>query len=720
MSSSLECCQAQTGIEAAVDSKVLSDAIRAVYEPDPPDAQNLNGTSDKLQLILTRLSRTSAVTHRLLVEMHSSSELRSTPLSDRQIQLLVLCSSLGGLHVRLWRFRWLHDASADWTNSPGDLEVIMENLGSMVGFFDNSQIFSDSNPLLQSNRNDLICTVSNLYTLPVGSAIDKLSNLLFNQIKGPQNGVDICSLVLEVLQHAACFDPRIFERLISFFISSCSADPSDLKPTFCKLNQLSYVLQFVAKSLLESNQDDRKLITCLMKNLNEQRRFFCSLPFVYSVSFLESLERIGFAFRIATCLSELQQQKELFLAYKETLSENSSTSPSAIILLCFIATGICGETVLLENIADLLSEFMKYATAVLCSDSEDPDCSVDALLSTFIAQGYASVLNKCPEPLPQDVVLTFSEHMEQSQRSKELTLPIEFTQIWSTWCLRSLISHPGQSRFPLVGRILDVLFSTFESQGTRQTKISEPQQLSMAFLEKQFKNFCSPAPQVGDITSDLCHWQSTSLFEQKCCVLILDPLAARLRRFRDSSEANSVTKDAFLLAYLNLSSQLPADLLTNQLNEVIQNCLDAVTQSSSPSVQSAGLQLFYLLFNRMRSEKNGLFSQISPAYADDLFDALPHLARASLPSLLPEADGDVGRREDNRSKTVSLETIQAAAQVRLCIARCLGCLINLPADIINRHRDTEVFPLLANLVDDPNRCVRLEAARAQNSWYLRG
>lgn len=58
-------------------------------------------------------------------------------------------------------------------------------------------------------------------------------------------------------------------------------------------------------------------------------------------------------------------------------------------------------------------------------------------------------------------------------------------------------------------------------------------------------------------------------------------------------------------------------------------------------------------------------------------------------------------------------------QIRMSVARCAQGLIGLPAEVIVRHRDTAMLPLLLRLLDDPSQRVRLEAARAQNLWLLR-
>ncbi|VDQ15483.1 unnamed protein product [Trichobilharzia regenti] len=54
----------------------------------------------------------------------------------------------------------------------------------------------------------------------------------------------------------------------------------------------------------------------------------------------------------------------------------------------------------------------------------------------------------------------------------------------------------------------------------------------------------------------------------------------------------------------------------------------------------------------------------------------------------------------------------------MTIARCLNNLIRLPEQVVNRHRDITVLPVLDQLVDDPNRFVRIEAVRARNLWLI--
>ncbi|KAF5404605.1 hypothetical protein PHET_01878 [Paragonimus heterotremus] len=343
-------------------------------------------------------------------------------------------------------------------------------------------------------------------------------------------------------------------------------------------------------------------------------------------------------------------------------------------------------------------------------------------LRKLIVQAYASVLNKCPEPLDTAVSVCISNSLS---RLLTQALPTEhfpkFVASWLTTCLHSLIAHPGPSRLTLINQHLSsVLIRPIEmcaSQSQQFETVATPILTTVVIcLLDCLPELCNPIL-PGQPASEFCHWQTTSVYKQKVYQLVASPLATQvdvLHRLISITEVNRKSvedlRDAYLIAFLRLCILLPTELLTTNLKDLVRHSMLAVTSSSDFVAQSAGLRLFCALTDSLSADM--LTNRLSIADADDLFVALPRLEQTARPvEIKHPADGCLSEATQSSAMTTAL--------VRLSIARCLTSMVHLPAEVTGRHRNREVLPILQRLIDDPNRAVRLEAVRAQNAWLLR-
>ncbi|CAH8840635.1 unnamed protein product [Trichobilharzia szidati] len=235
-------------------------------------------------------------------------------------------------------------------------------------------------------------------------------------------------------------------------------------------------------------------------------------------------------------------------------------------------------------------------------------------------------------------------------------------------------------------------------------------------LSAEFQCVCSCLDQADEIllkslnstssSSSLCtfsHCYITDSYIRNILQQIIEPMHSEINllidRIRSQPELlkthNCFTAflDHLLAFYLKITVRLPSEFFTDGLiRKVIPFALYAVTSIDNTKTQLAGLH-FISVVSEKYSQNSELCSLISQNQADDLFGRLPKLMEIS-------------------------STSKEYVNIRLTIARCLNNLIRLPEQVVNRHRDITVLPVLDQLVDDPNRFVRIEAVRARNLWLM--
>ncbi|KAA3681107.1 uncharacterized protein DEA37_0009170, partial [Paragonimus westermani] len=525
-------------------------------------------------------------------------------------------------------------------------------------------------------------------------------------------------LVLDLLRHAACVDARVLDRLVMFLLDMIDGATEQFRPLI--YNKTAQVLHAIAQYGTRSPTDSENSMLHLCELFIQRPHSICR-PSLHKhlVDCTSLVDCLDSTFRIVTSRCPFNQQLQLLNTFRELYDQSSPGNlMMSLVLWCSILTGLRPDVVFVSNPEKLLNQLMCDAMDWLQHDSL-PD--TPTLLKRIIL-AYASVLNKCPEPLDTAVSMCVSNSLN---RLLTQALPTEhfpkFAGSWLATCLHSLIAHPGPSRLAVVNQHLpSVLIGPIEMCAPQsqqfETVVTPTLTTVVICLLECIPDLCNPIS-PGQPASKLCHWQTTSVYEQKVYELVASPLATQvnvLHKLISLAEVNRKSmedlRDAYLTAFLRLCVLLPTELLTINLKDLVRHSMLAVTSSSDFVAQSAGLRLFCALTDSLSTDI--LTNRLSTADADDLFVALPKLEQTARPV-------DIKHVAAGCSSEATRSSAMATAQVRLSIARCLTSMVHLPAEVTGRHRNKEVLPILQRLIDDPSRAVRLEAVRAQNAWLLR-
>ncbi|CAH8521413.1 unnamed protein product [Heterobilharzia americana] len=303
-----------------------------------------------------------------------------------------------------------------------------------------------------------------------------------------------------------------------------------------------------------------------------------------------------------------------------------------------------------------------------------------------------------------------------------------FISFWILWSIRGMLSsyttdnnehvhHKELSDYLIQSMILKFTFSdTADEISSFQKALSSPGWIQCSIsCFKQANCILLDSLSSTSSLNTFSHCNITDLYIQNILTHVIEPIHDHLDLLINHIRSQEVDlennnsfasfRDSMLMLYLNMTVHLPSEFLTDQLlSKVIPFALFAVTSSSNIRTQLAGLH-FISIINKNPMRNLELCNLISDSQAEDLFGRLPKLIEAS------KSDEEV----TNYDRKNVLNTLTF---IRLTIAQCLLSLIKLPLQIINRHRDITILPLLDQLVDDPNRFVRIEAVRARNLWLI--
>ncbi|KER31860.1 hypothetical protein T265_01949 [Opisthorchis viverrini] len=642
--------------------------------------------------------------HAALIADASESELVESKVSYE------LVITIFGLSTRLSRY----DSAQDITTA-AEINHLIELFGLVVRRLDHRypQMLPASN--LDTMREELEAIVSNLYQSASSPTLDLLNSILFGQIEANFNQPSPGScLALSLLQRAALRNPLVMARLFQFLLDKTTSTGKDHRELASSavsslISVLHFFAQTAAKSPVESCPPTmiRHLCDLLLGRLD----VICQLMSEQPVPSQCMVENLGTTFRIITGLSEDSQQTKLieFFNTQSVLAHE----PLICVLFCSVIIALRGSVLETMGPSDIMFKLFQLATHT--TPSARLENSIFEYITATVAQAYASVLNKCTEPLDSDinshVVTTFDRLWNDCPSLDGLE---RFACHWLVACLQSLLAHPGPSR--------RVVFDKLSSVFLRSPEKAHPNK-NFSLLETRICEFLEVLPTIcstgppGDATSDVCHWEGTGLFVQKTFYLVTLPLVEQINAFSgalvissSTEQQNSVERlrDAYLTAFLRLCLPLPTDLLEPHLKELTHYVLLAITSSRSLHTQAAGLRLFCSIVDCVKDDSKRLTSRFSAGDMDDVFACLPRLLESTTGRTTDKMETGYYAVDGQLSKMVTL--------TRLSIARCLYSLVSLPAEVVGRHRDTHVLPVLVQLLDDPIRVVRTEASKANNAW----
>ncbi|CAH8485731.1 unnamed protein product [Schistosoma turkestanicum] len=448
-------------------------------------------------------------------------------------------------------------------------------------------------------------------------------------------------------------------------------------------------------------------------------------------------------------------------------------------ILCGIIGGLRPECVNSENPIQLLVFMMNNIKKILCASSSAvitttnttntntnslsvvSYCSTTVLSS--IVQTYASVLNKSNDTFASDITEHLSTSLNYFWSIIEQNHSIDWHKLiclWIIWSMRGLLSafhihtpamansdshndysHHKQWCDYLLQSILlkfdtthtdaidndDDWICTFQKTFLSSSSSSHERILCSINCFKQADQILldSMLNSIHCCLHSFNHCRLTDSYIQNVLQCIYEPiynqidfLINRTKSFNlIDFEKNILFKcfrNSIIRLYLNMTVRLPNEYLTDQLvNKIIPLALFAITSCSDIHCQLAGLKLISIILNENFIKNSKLYNIMSENQISDLLEKLPKLIDFVI------NDDEINTNlllidQENEQHWMKMSTY-----LRLFIARCLCRIVKLfPEPLINRYRDVTILPLLDQLVDDPNRYVRMEAVQARNLWLI--
>ncbi|CAH8506068.1 unnamed protein product [Schistosoma margrebowiei] len=493
-------------------------------------------------------------------------------------------------------------------------------------------------------------------------------------------------------------------------------------------------------------------------------------------SILNEINKLNFIFRTITSQCNLFEQTKLFQIYKHYFDQTDRTclktypvTLGLFTILCGIIGGLRPEFVNSENPVQLLTWIMDNIQKILCTSSAAPTvtnttnnpsvpssvvfCYSTTMLSS-IAQTYASVLNKSNDLFALDITNHLSTSLNYFWSITEQNNSVDlhtFICFWLLWSIRGLlatlnVSLDGANNVDnnnndyhqhrkwcdsLIQSIFLDFNTTDHDDGNDNWICTFEKRLSSSHgrilcLINCFKQADQILLDLGMKSIDCClnsfnYCRITDSYIRNVLECIHEPiynlihLLINVTRLQSLDFEKSILfksfRNSIIRFYLNMTVRLPNEYLTDQsVNKIIPSALFAIT-SSNVHCQLAGLKFISIIFSDNLTKNLELCNIISENQADDLLEKLPKLIHFSNSD--QEINNTIMFGQENE------QNINILTCSRLIIARCLCSIIKLfPEQLINRHRDVNILPLLDQLVDDPNRYVRLEAVQARNLWLI--
>ncbi|CAH8508212.1 unnamed protein product [Schistosoma rodhaini] len=505
---------------------------------------------------------------------------------------------------------------------------------------------------------------------------------------------------------------------------------------------------------------------------------YCSDPITndHSQSILDEINQLNFIFRTITSLSNLSEQTKLFQIYKHYFDQmdrnHLKIHPVTLGLfttLCGIIGGLRPEFVNSESPVQLLTFIMDNITKTLCTYSAAPtlnsttnnssmpssvlSCYSKTMLSS-IAQTYASVLNKSNDAFALDITNHLSATLNYFWSITEQNNSVDFHTFicfWLLWSIRGLLatfnvsihgaanvennnndySHHKKWCHSLIQSVFLDFNTIYHNDGNDNWICTFAKSLSSSHGRILYSIDCfKQADQIllnlGMKSTDCClnsfnNCRITNSYIQNVLECIHEPIYNLINLLINVTRSQSVDfeksnlfksfRNSIVRFYLNMTVRLPNEYLTEQLvNKTIPSALFATT-SSNVHCQLAGLEFISIILSDNLTKNFELCNIISENQADDLLEKLPKLIHFSNSD---QENNDTVMFDQGNEQNINISTC-----LRLIIARSLCNIIKLfPEQLINRHRDVNILPLLDQLVDDPNRYVRIEAVQARNLWLI--
>ncbi|CAH8497125.1 unnamed protein product [Schistosoma intercalatum] len=492
-------------------------------------------------------------------------------------------------------------------------------------------------------------------------------------------------------------------------------------------------------------------------------------------SILNEINKLNFIFRTITSQCNLSEQTQLFQIYKHYFDQTDrnrlKTYPVTLglfTILCGIIGGLRPEFVNSENPVQLLTWIMDNIQNILCTSSAAPTvtntinnpsvsssvvfCYSTTMLSS-IAQTYASVLNKSNDTFALDITNHLSSSLNYFWSITEQNNSVDlhtFICFWLLWSIRGLLATLNVSLHGAnnvdnnnndyyhrkwCDSLIQSIFLDFNTTNhddgddnwicTFEKSLSSSHSRILCSIDC-FKQADQILLDLGMKSIDCClnsfnHCRITDSYIRNVLECIHEPvynlilLLINVTRLQLLDFEKSILfksfRNSIVRFYLNMTVRLPNEYLTDQsVNKIIPCALFAIT-SSNVHCQLAGLKFISIIFSDNLTKNLELCNIISENQADDLLEKLPKLIHFS--NSEQEINDTIIFGQENEQNTNILTCS------RLIIARCLCSIIKLfPEQLINRHRDVNILPLLDQLVDDPNRYVRIEAVQARNLWLI--
>ncbi|KAK4469315.1 hypothetical protein MN116_006879 [Schistosoma mekongi] len=584
---------------------------------------------------------------------------------------------------------------------------------------------------------------------------------------------------MDILKYCSCKNLSLLQTVLEFILEKCNKNMLSLDSESSNnvfgfqywAKSFNSLLYFICEYIIENSMDtntetDQLVVQSYLSGLCQNVKLFLNIMNHYSCCknnefVLNEINKMNFIFRIITSQCNSSEQTRLFRIYKHYFDEmdynHTEMYPVALglfTILCGIIAGLRPDVIISINPVQLLDFIMDNSKRILCTPSSTITTTntssisssvfcCSTTISSILAQTYASVLNKSDDNFALDITNQLSTSLgvfwsvTERDSSNELRTFICF---WLLWSIRSLLStlnapdedngdnnhsyHKKWSDYLIQSIILksdttdDLWMSTFQRIVSSNDRILYSincfKQADRILLESMKSTDC--------VLSCFSH----------CCIKVDSYIQNVLKCFHDhiyhqltllinhitlqSIDCEKVTniftsfRNAMLTLYLKMAIRFPTEFFTDQfVNKIMRFALFAITSCSDIECQLAGLKFISIVISGRFTKSFELLNIISENQANDLLENLPKLVYFS--------NGQEMKNKEVLNLEDETNINMLTCSIRLITSRCLCNLIKLlPEQFINRHRDVNILPLLDQLVDDPNRYVRIEAVQARNLW----
>ncbi|KAM7540571.1 hypothetical protein Aperf_G00000033015 [Anoplocephala perfoliata] len=538
---------------------------------------------------------------------------------------------------------------------------------------------------------------------------DGLQLLLFKSLEYGSS-VEYEGIAIEVLQRAACGSRAILNNFLTLLFGRC-IDSISLTPTF----QLVSAILFITRSLRRSGNDD--ILSFLASTLQQHSDDFINLTIrligdLPDKSAKSCLADLLSATRLISSSLSMEEQAKAFTSFMEFIVTAEVSNPYVALLLdCAIISALHPTLpdFPLGDILNLLSDYF----AIIINDGKTTNSTLKSIAFSELSVCAATMINKFPDKEVPETLLRIIDSLLAALRAdpdKSLALlASRFVVITLRGLLISQLKVSPE-RQQLIDRLLNILLTTSaDYKFDLQVACLLHSIHLLLFLPESEETELEELEAEGmKLDEEVTHCSVNALAIQKCFCLVgicLRTAWQDLRSVTDPSAEQIVLEEAFLHGYLRLVSLLPDNILelyaAGALEAAVLGVVGEARRAFGAETQALCLKVIARMAAAQRSSSSSSNTSSvpllsSPDAADDFLEKLAAL------KLTCSATG-------SSASTSSL---------RFNLARCLRFLVDLPQSVMARHRGS-VRRLLEDLLDDDCQSVRLEAARANNEWYLK-